>query len=217
MLKSVQKMTFFVRKALIFGVVGAIFIFGLYFLLKEEKFIDRPKTGKNIIVFGDSLVEGIGSSQNNNFVSLLSDRLGLNIINAGKSGDTTGSALARLETDVLMKNPRVVIVLLGGNDALRRISPEETFNNLALIIDQIHSRGAGVILLGVRGGLFKDKYEDEFIRLVKEKKVSFVPDVLEGIFGHPEFMYDAIHPNDAGHRLIADKVEPALRAVVGDL
>ncbi len=127
----------------------------------------------------------------------------------GKSGDTTTSALTRIES-VIEPNPKVVIVLLGGNDYLRRIPISETFANLQKIIDRIHESGSAVLLLGVRGGLLRDTYNESFEKFAKANKVGFVPNVLDGLITNKEFMSDSIHPNDAGYAVIADKVLPIL-------
>ena len=55
--------------------------------------MDYPTAGTNLIAFGDSLVFGYGASQGNDFVSVLSSRLGVPIINAGRNGDTTQTGL----------------------------------------------------------------------------------------------------------------------------
>jgi acyl-CoA thioesterase I len=181
-----------------------------YFVDTAPPVVDYPKAGQNIIAFGDSLVVGYGASSGNNFVSILSDRLGRSIVNAGRNGDTTEAALGRLQQEVLSQDPRIVILLLGGNDALRRVPLEQTFDQLADIIDQIHQTGAAVIMVGVRGSLFGDKYEEKFEALAEAKQVNFVPDILSGIFGRPSLMADAIHPNDEGNILMADRLEPVL-------
>ena len=173
-----------------------------------------PTSGQNIIAFGDSLVEGIGSSFGNDFVSVLRERLDVPIINAGRSGDTTESALARLERDVLSQDPRIVIVLLGGNDALQQADKARTFQNLRIIIDNIQDRGAAVLLLGIHGGVFQGGYKESFEKLAKEKRVFYVPKILDGIFGHASFMADEIHPNDVGYAKMADRVEPLLRKIL---
>ena len=100
-----------------------------------------------------------------------------------------------LEEDVLSQDPRMVILLLGGNDALRKVSVDGTSNRLATMIDQIHQTGAAVVLVGVRGSLLEDQYEDEFDALAEAKQTNSVPDIFSGIFGHPSLMADAIHPN----------------------
>ena len=173
-----------------------------------------PTTGQRIIAFGDSLVEGRGATPGKDFVSLLARRLGTPIENAGRSGDTTASALARLDRDVLSRNPRVVIVLLGGNDFLRRVPTAETFHNLSTIVDRIRSRGAAVVLVGVSVGLLSDSYGDEYEQLARRASAGLVPDVLDGILGRGDRMSDAIHPNDEGYRVMAERIEPAVRALL---
>ena len=185
-----------------------------YFIDIPPPVVDFPRDGQNIIAFGDSLVVGHGASPGNDFVSILSDRLDHPIINAGRNGDTTQSGLERLQVEVLSQDPRIVILLLGGNDALRRVSMDQTFNRLADMIDQIHQTGAAVVLVGVRGSLFGDRYEEEFEALAEAKQVNYVPDILSGIFGHPSLMADSIHPNDEGNLLMADRVEPVLRELL---
>jgi lysophospholipase L1-like esterase len=173
-----------------------------------------PTSGERIIAFGDSLVEGRGATPGKDFVAQLARRLGTPIENAGRSGDTTASALARLDRDVLARNPRVVIVLLGGNDFLRRVPTDETFRNLSTIVDRIRRRGAAVVLVGVSVGLLADSYGDEYERLARRASAGLVPDVLDGILGRSDRMSDAIHPNDDGYRLMAERIEPAIRELL---
>lgn len=171
----------------------------------------RPTGGEHVIAFGDSLVAGRGASAGHDFVSVLSNRLGIPIINAGSNGDTTGSALARLDRDVLARNPRIVIVLLGGNDFLRRIPTADTFANLGAIVDRVRQRGAAVVMVGISVGLLSDPYEAEYEALAERTSAVLVPDVLDGIIGHADLMSDSIHPNDGGYAIVADRLESVLR------
>jgi acyl-CoA thioesterase-1 len=154
------------------------------------------------------------SSGNGDMVSQLSLAIGEPIINLGVSGDTTRDGLARLDqlTDY---DPKVVILLLGGNDAIQNIPLAETKANLARIITQLHDQGAVVLLLGVRGGLlssggFADMYEE----LHEEYGTAFVSDVLAGVFARPNLMADPIHPNSAGYQKITERVIPVLQSVI---
>ena len=185
-----------------------------YFFDTDPPVVDFPTAGQNIIAFGDSLVVGFGASSGNGFVAVLSNRLGHPIVNAGRNGDTTQTSLERLEQDVLSQDPRIVLLLLGGNDALRKVAVEETFDRLATMIDRIHQTGAAVVLVGVRGSLFGDRYEHAFEALAEAKQVNYVPDILRGIFGHPSLMADAIHPNNDGNLLMADRLESVLRELL---
>ena len=76
-----------------------------------------PRSGP-IIAFGDSVTAGVGASAGNDYVSQLERLAGVSIVNAGVSGDTTRDALARLNSDVLSRNPSVVLLWIGGNDVL---------------------------------------------------------------------------------------------------
>ena len=172
---------------------------------------DRPTAGERVIAFGDSLVAGVGASTGRDLVSLLSARIGVPVVNAGRSGDTTASALGRLDSAVLSRNPRVVIIVLGGNDALRRVPPKETFANLETIADRIRRRGAAVILAGLSFGVFTDTYGAGYEDVARRTASGLVPDILGGVLGHPDLMADQIHPNDRGYQMMADRIEPALR------
>ena len=170
-----------------------------------------------IVAFGDSLVEGIGASNANDWVSLLSDRYAFPILNKGKKEDTTRSAQARLDHDVLHHDPSLVILLLGGNDIIRRIPKKETFLNLGNLIDRIQKHGAGVFLVGVRGGLLADAFAGQFQDLAEQKAIPFIANVLEGILEDTRLMSDQLHPNDAGHRLIAERIDSSLSPVIDQL
>jgi len=168
-----------------------------------------PSAGTDIIAFGDSLVAGVGATEGNDFVSVLSRRIGQPVVNLGVSGNTSEDGLARL-SELDAHNPKVVLLLLGGNDYLRKVPLEQTFVNLAKIIESLQGRGAIVILLGVRGGLLTDGFEDEFEALAEQYNTAYVPDVLDGLFAHPQYMTDQVHPNDAGYAKIADRIAPVL-------
>ncbi len=183
--------------------------------IRKPEIKNFDSKGSNIIAFGDSLVYGVGASQKgeSDIFSLVSKELGVKIINKGVSGDTTADGLERLENDVLSQDPKIVFVLLGGNDYLRKIPKEQTFLNLRTIIEKIQERGAAVILIGVRGGLL-DHFEDHFEDLSEEYRTVYVSDVLDGIILKREFMYDGVHPNDKGYKIISIRVSAALESIL---
>jgi lysophospholipase L1-like esterase len=193
-----------------FLVAGGVVVALVVFLLSrgEQEVTNYPSQGRDIVAFGDSLVAGVGSNRGG-FVDLLGER----VINLGVSGNTTRDALARIN-ELDDYNPKVVIVLLGGNDFLRKVPEEETFSNLSQIIQEVQKRGAVVLLLGVRSGILSNRYDKEFKRLSEELGTAYVSDVLDGVFGHPDLMYDTIHPNDSGYKLIADRVRPELNKLI---
>lgn len=166
-------------------------------------------TGSNIIAFGDSLTAGQGAGPNDAYPAVLSRRLDVPIVNAGISGDTTAGAMQRLEREVLSRDPRIVLLCLGGNDVLRKTKADDTFANLRGMIERIQRTGALVILIGIEFPL-RD-HGKRYRQLARETGCPYVPDLLGGILANPELMADAVHPNAAGYRKVADKIEPVLR------
>ncbi|HMF51252.1 MAG TPA: GDSL-type esterase/lipase family protein [Candidatus Saccharimonadales bacterium] len=173
-------------------------------------------SGQAIICFGDSLTEGVGAGAREDYPSLLLSRqLVFPVINAGRRGDTSAQALERLSTSVLNKNPRLVIVLLGGNDFLRQVPRQETRKNLEEIVRRIQNSGAMVVIAGLKLGFFTDEYGPRFEETARQFGASYVGQVMKGIFNDSALKSDPIHPNGAGYRLIAgriaEKIMPLLR------
>ncbi len=173
-----------------------------------------PRPGP-IVVLGDSLAAGVGSKgQKGGFVTVLGGRLGVELINRGVPGNATADGLKRLDSDVLALKPALVILELGGNDFLRRVDPDRTFANLETMIRRCQDSGAAVLVLGVRSGLLMNRAENRFREVAERNQAAYVPDILEGVFAHPNLMADAIHPNDAGHQQIAERLDPLLRRML---
>ncbi len=205
--------TLIMKKAFLCIIIILLAFFLLHNFLPKKEIANYPSSGTDIIAFGDSLVQGVGSSAGNDFVSLLSRKIGRPIVNLGKSGDTTADGLMRLH-ELDPYKPKVVLVLLGGNDYLKKIPIDQTQINLIKLIKAIQERGAVVILLGVRGGLINDNFERMYQGLSSKFKTVYVQDVLRGIIFNKNYMSDIIHPNNAGYVLIAEKVYPALERVL---
>ncbi len=167
-----------------------------------------------IIAFGDSLTAGYGAAPGEDYPSELSRRVKLPITNRGVNGDTTESALLRLERDVLTARPRLVLVGLGGNDFLRGVPPSTTEANLREIIRKIHAEDSMVMLLGFSFPSMSANYARMYERIARDERCLLVPDVLDGILSKPELKSDEIHPNGKGYRLMAERLEgPTLKLV----
>jgi len=171
--------------------------------------------GTTIIALGDSLTAGAGIVPlSNTWPEVISQNIEYPVINAGKDGDTTIDALSRLDKDVLSKDPWIVIILLGGNDFLQHVPKEQTFANLAQIIQKIQKRGAIVMILGLRLGFTRDEYEAGFEALAKQYGTIYIKHINSGILTNASLKADRIHPNDAGHRLMAERIEKALSPLI---
>jgi len=201
-----------------------IFVFAIILVIATVSFFvfrgdsvknltNYPPKNTTIVAFGDSLVFGTGSTKGNDFVSLLSRAIFKLIKNLGVPGNTTTQGLARID-EVLAQDPGVVILLLGGNDYLQRMSRDETFKNLDSIITRLHASGAMVVLLGVQGSMLGDAFKKQFEILSEKHNVAYVKNVLDGIKSKDHLMSDRIHPNDVGYAMIAEKIEPVLSEII---
>ena len=163
-------------------------------------------TGSTIVFFGNSITAGCGLPQNEAFPALIGRQLGVSILNAGVEGDTTVEAIARLEDDVLNRDPRVVVVEFGGNDFRRNMDREQTFRNLDRVVERVTEEGAMVVLLELRIGILRDEYLSGYRRVAKAHGALLISDFMSGILGNSKLTVDGVHPNAAGHRLIAERV-----------
>lgn len=192
-----------------------IAVAGVWKFLARRVVANYPSSGETILALGDSLTAGEGVAASETYVAELSRRLGIPMVNAGVSGDTTETVLARLPALLAeYPRPKLAIVMLGGNDFLQRRPKEETAQNLGRIIEAFQAKGAIVVLAGVRGGIFSDAFAPEYERLSRTYQTAYVPNVLAGIIGDPRLRVDAIHPNARGHQKMADRLEPVVRRLV---
>ena len=194
--------------------IGILSIVALFFVYKSlsdpVKIRNATPTGENIICFGDSLTYGTGAAKGMDYPSQLSKIIGKPIINAGIPGDTTGSALKRLERDVLLKNPKIVLITLGGNDLKNRVSKEIAFQNLKAIVQSIQDRGALVVIGGISIPLYGRGFAKAYEELCQDTGSVLINNIFEGIMGNSQLMSDFIHPNAKGYTIMAEKFSNAL-------
>lgn len=194
--------------ALGLGLLGfALFPWG-----KDIRNVPIEKTGP-VLMFGDSLVEGVGATEGNTLPLLLSKKLQEPVLNYGVSGDTTRKALDRVGP-ALGENPRLVIIVLGGNDVLQQIPRAETLANLESMIREFQSGGAAVLLMGIRSGILGNGTSGAYWDLAEKTGAAYEMDILQGVFGISALMSDAIHPNTAGYEKIALRLFPVVKGLL---
>lgn len=173
---------------------------------------------------GDSLTAGFGVELIEAYPSLIEARLksqGMpwKVVNAGISGDTTAGGLRRLDF-LFRQRIDVLFLCLGANDGLRGLPVQEAEKNLRAIVTRAQAKGAVVVLAGVQipenyGIGYRTQFEAIFPRLAREQKVTYLPFLLEGVAMRPELnQADRIHPNAAGHKIVAENVWKALAPVL---
>jgi lysophospholipase L1-like esterase len=169
----------------------------------------RPGSGA-IVCFGDSLTRGHGATAEESYPAVLASLLGREILNRGRDGETSETALERLDGDVLGSSPSVVIITLGGNDMLRRLPIEDTLRSLRKVFERILAAGAMVVFLPIDPPFVSDERMKRVKELCRELGVLYVDSVMNGMWGNRRLMSDGIHPNAAGYRVMAERVRDAL-------
>ena len=180
-----------------------------------------------ILMLGDSLTAGYGLPSNLTIPKLLerkikSDYPNVSIINGGVSGDTSAGGLSRLDW-LLGPSIKAIIIELGANDGLRGINPSTTYSNLDQIIRKSKEFGLQVILTGMLappnlGPTYGDEFNRIYPDLAQKYDLIFFPFFLDGVVANPELnQEDGIHPNKYGVEVIAEKLNPYLRKLIGAL
>ena len=180
----------------------------------------RPR----VVALGDSLTAGYGLAADQSYPSLLQGRLraaGLevDVVNAGVSGDTSAGGLRRVDW-ALDGDVRVLVVALGGNDALRGLPADDLQRNLAAIIERAQGRGIAVILAGMEappnlGPVYTLAFRRVYRSLSDRYDVPLLPFLLDGVAGIAGLNQgDGIHPNAEGTVKVADNLWPLIERTV---
>ena len=181
-----------------------------------------------LLITGDSLSAEYGISRGSGWVALLTSRLqkeGSNweVMNASISGETTSGGLTRLPKLLSQKKPKLVIIELGANDALRGLPLAETEKNIRTMVELSKKSGAEVLLVGMRippnyGQEYTQQFAQRYVRIAKSQQVALLPFFLEGVAQRNElFQADRIHPNEAAQSIMFQNVWTALAPFYGQL
>jgi acyl-CoA thioesterase-1 len=177
---------------------------------------------KTVLVLGDSLSAEYGIARGTGWVALLEQRIqqksiAVNVINASISGETTSGGKARLESLLKKYHPEIVIIELGGNDALRGLALSASEKNFRDMILLSKAYKAKVLLVGMQippnyGRDYTEQFFSIYSRIAKETHATLVPFFMEGVANKPElFQADRIHLLAAAHPALLDNVWPHLQ------
>ena len=178
-----------------------------------------------VLILGDSLSAEYGLPRGKGWVSLLAARLraerpDVRVVNASVSGDTTSGGRSRLPDLLNQLRPVLVVIELGGNDALRGLDLDSTQDNLQTMIKACRSVNARVILVGMQippnyGPDYSNRFAALFKNLAKKYQTGWVPFFLQGIADAPNaaelFQADRIHPREEAHPRMLANVWPEIK------
>ncbi len=193
---------------LIFLGIIAIVIFNFFDNSNKEfdGVIMLPMDTK-IVAFGDSITYGYGVSDEQNYPSQLSRLLQETVINAGVNGETTSEGLRRLPSVLEEHQPKILIIIHGGNDILRRQSLDRAKENIIQMIKLARKQNIHVVLVGVpRVEILALKTDKIYHEIARELNVPLDDSSLERILGDSSLKIDHIHPNAEGYTILANSL-----------
>ena len=173
-----------------------------------------------ILVLGDSLSAEYGLKRGTGWVALMEQRIKTekipaSVVNASISGDTTSGGRSRLAALLKQHQPKLVIIELGGNDALRGLPLQSTADNLTAMVQMAKTQKAKVLLVGMQvppnyGQQYTQDFSKTFHDVARTQKVALVPFFLKGIADVPDaaqwFQNDRIHPTEAAQPKMLNNV-----------
>ncbi|TNF63830.1 MAG: arylesterase [Burkholderiales bacterium] len=185
---------------------------------------DKPA----VLIVGDSLSAEYGLQRGRGWVALLQEKLAgersaVRVVNASISGDTTAGGRSRLPALLRQHRPAVVVIELGGNDALRGLPLNMTRDNLTTMVRLSREAGARVLIVGMEmppnyGARYAQEFREVFSTVAKAEQTALVPFFLAGVADGPDplklFQPDRIHPNEDAQPIMLANVWPALRPLL---
>ncbi|BBL24747.1 MULTISPECIES: arylesterase [Comamonas] len=186
-------------------------------------------TARKILILGDSLSAEYGLARGTGWVTLLEQRLAqqhpnASVVNASISGETTAGGRSRLPALLKQHQPQIVVIELGGNDALRGLPLQQTEENLRLMLQVSKESGAKGLLVGMQmppnyGASYGRDFAQIYTRVAQDTRTPLVPFLLKGVADIPNaaalFQADRIHPRAEAQPLMLDNVWPTLRGLLG--
>ncbi|MCF8198036.1 MAG: arylesterase [Sulfuritalea sp.] len=185
----------------------------------SEPKLDALPAGTRVLALGDSLTAPHGVQPGEDWPTLLGQKTGWAVINGGVSGNTSAQALDRLPALLEQHDPQLVLITLGGNDMLRRQPQGQTVTNLGRMIDLVKAHGAKAVLLAtpkpsIAGAVFNNLSPPDFYaEVAKQYQIPLIAEALPEVLSDTNLKGDQLHPNAAGHALLATKIFEALREI----
>ncbi len=212
------------KKPLLLGIISGL-LAGAMMALAAPAWAQGADT---VLIVGDSLSAEYGLKRGTGWVPLLEkqvaqDKKSAKVVNASISGDTTSGGRSRLPALLTQHKPNVVVIELGGNDALRGLPLDMTENNVTAMVQASKKAGAKVLIVGMQvppnyGGAYAATFSGLFARVARAEKVALVPFFLKGIADVDDsasrFQADRIHPNEQSQPKMLANVWPELKKLL---
>ena len=183
----------------------------LNFTKKETRDVTLHRQD-SILAFGDSLTYGFGASPQESYPALLSNKIGLKVINAGMNGDTSEEGLRRLAPYLEDPSVKLMILFFGGNDILQKKSMTALKANLKSMTGMAKAENIDVLLVSVPNITpFRLSALELYEETAEEEEVPLLSGMLAEILSDPSLKSDQIHPNTQGYSVMAEKIFESLK------
>ncbi|MEE9331763.1 MAG: arylesterase [Methylophilaceae bacterium] len=185
----------------------------------EAEKLPAIPAGSTVLILGDSLSYGTGADKGEDYPTLLAANTGWNIINAGVPGDTSAQGLVRLPNLLEEYQPKVLILVLGGNDFLRKVPSAQTKENLKTIIQTAKLKNISTLLIAIPdyqpikaafGGLSDHPL---YAALAEETQVPLIEETFTSVLSKGTLKADRVHPNAEGYRQVETLLRESLQEI----
>jgi lysophospholipase L1-like esterase len=164
-----------------------------------------------ILAFGDSLTFGTGATLTESYPAILERLVGRRVVNSGVPGEVTDGGLSRLPGVLEREKPALLILCHGGNDLLRRLSQQQTANNLRAMIRLAQERGVAVAIIALPSPGLSLSPPPFYRELAKEMGLPIEEEALTMVLSDGSLKSDYIHPNAAGYHRLAESIAAFLK------
>ncbi|MDF1762039.1 MAG: arylesterase [Oleibacter sp.] len=181
-----------------------------------------------LLIIGDSISAGYGVPLEQQWPKMLEQSLQqevpqIDVITAAISGDTTSGGRNRLPKLLKEFHPDMVMIALGGNDALRGTPLNLVENNLNAMTQMAIDSGAQVLLAGMQippnyGPAYTERFRAIYPNIAEQKNTFLIPFFLDKIATVEGMMQaDGIHPNASAQPILVQHVLDALKPWLAEI
>jgi len=171
-----------------------------------------------IVCLGDSITWGFPFGPSASWVTMLGNTLGMEVINQGINGNTTGDMLRRFDRAVISYEPTHVIIMGGSNDVLCAESYDRIITNLRLMAEKAKENYIKTIF-GMPAAIDDKYFEDLLARIrdwinnyAEEKEIPIIPFNQafydsKGNIKSELLLMDGAHPAVAGYQEMFKEID----------
>lgn len=164
-----------------------------------------------ILAFGDSLTQGVGSTDDGDYPHQLQQLIKRRVINAGVAGEISAEGLQRLPALLDEYHPSLLILLEGGNDILRNLDKTKLKQNLAQMISLTQQREIDVVLLAVPEKSLFSNNAPLYEQLAQEYSLIWEPEIIAKLLRTPHYKSDPVHFNNQGYQALSQRIASLLK------